>query len=324
MALEYRVGLMWHGDAVAGATATLTESRFSKLAVELETSGFQPEAIVYNDDCLEKVRTQALKLNALQIWVNPIEGGRNRSKLDQMLRELSTSGVQVSSHPDTILKMGTKQVLIDTQAMSWGSDVTAYTSLEQLSQELPNRLIKGPRVLKQLRGHSGGGIWKVTQSLESDHVLLRHAQRGRVEEMVSKAELLSRMEPYFESSGRMIDQAYQSRLIEGITRVYMVEKRVGGFGHQAINALYPSTPGEAPESAPLPGPRLYYPPTQLEFQRLGNLMETQWVADLQSCLGLETRDLPLLWDADFLLGPQDANGQDTYVLCEINVSCVSP
>ena len=27
---------------------------------------------------------------------------------------------------------------------------------------------------------------------------------------------------------------------------------------------------------------------------------------------------------DFLLGPKDSNGKDTYVLCEINVSSVSP
>ena len=34
--------------------------------------------------------------------------------------------------------------------------------------------------------------------------------------------------------------------------------------------------------------------------------------------------LPLLWDANFLLGPKDNYGKDTYVLCEINVSSVYP
>jgi hypothetical protein len=32
--------------------------------------------------------------------------------------------------------------------------------------------------------------------------------------------------------------------------------------------------------------------------------------------------LPIIWDADFLLGPRTASGDDTYVLCEINVSSV--
>jgi hypothetical protein len=34
--------------------------------------------------------------------------------------------------------------------------------------------------------------------------------------------------------------------------------------------------------------------------------------------------LPVIWDADFLYGPKDAIGADTYVLCEINVSSVYP
>jgi hypothetical protein len=35
-------------------------------------------------------------------------------------------------------------------------------------------------------------------------------------------------------------------------------------------------------------------------------------------------DLPVLWDAVFLLGTKSAEGADNYVLCEINVSSVYP
>jgi hypothetical protein len=45
---------------------------------------------------------------------------------------------------------------------------------------------------------------------------------------------------------------------------------------------------------------------------------------MAATLGLTLDDLPALWDADFLLGSQDAHGHDTYVLCEINVSSVYP
>ena len=34
--------------------------------------------------------------------------------------------------------------------------------------------------------------------------------------------------------------------------------------------------------------------------------------------------LPAIWDADFLRGPRTPAGDDTWVLCEINASCVSP
>jgi hypothetical protein len=41
-------------------------------------------------------------------------------------------------------------------------------------------------------------------------------------------------------------------------------------------------------------------------------------------LDIERRSLPIIWDADFLYGPRTASGEDTYVLCEINVSSVFP
>lgn len=66
----------------------------------------------------------------------------------------------------------------------------------------------------------------------------------------------------------MIDQAYQARLPDGMIRCYLVHDKVAGFGHQAINALYPAPPGAPPEAAPDPGPRLYHPFSRLEFQPL--------------------------------------------------------
>ena len=60
------------------------------------------------------------------------------------------------------------------------------------------------------------------------------------------------------------------------------------------------------------------------YQRLRVVAETRWVPQMISMLGLDPRDLPVIWDADFLYGPKTATGDDTYVLCEINVSAVWP
>lgn len=46
--------------------------------------------------------------------------------------------------------------------------------------------------------------------------------------------------------------------------------------------------------------------------------------EFQNLLEIPTENLPILWDCDFLLGPRDASGRDTYVLCEINASSVAP
>jgi hypothetical protein len=107
-------------------------------------------------------------------------------------------------------------------------------------------------------------------------------------------------------------------------RCYLVHDQVAGFGHQAINALYPAPPGLPATEAPPPGPRLYYPPTMPEAQLLKQKMEQDWLPALRQQLAIEAAQLPILWDADFLLGPKTASGEDTYVLCEINVSSVAP
>jgi hypothetical protein len=51
-------------------------------------------------------------------------------------------------------------------------------------------------------------------------------------------------------------------------------------------------------------------------------METEWVPQMMQVLDIDAQSLPIIWDADFLYGPRTASGEDTYVLCEINVSSV--
>ena len=137
-------------------------------------------------------------------------------------------------------------------------------------------------------------------------------------------EFVVRCGQYFQGDGRIIDQVYQPRLTDGIVRCYQVRDRVAGFGEQLINALYPAPPGAAPADAPQPGPRLYYPPTRPDFQKLKNRLEREWLPEMCRVLSIEPAELPVIWDADFMYGPKDAAGEDTYVLCEINISSVYP
>ena len=135
--------------------------------------------------------------------------------------------------------------------------------------------------------------------------------------------LLATLAPYFDpaNGGHMIDQAWQPRLVDGMVRAYLVEDRVAGFGHQAVNALYPAS---AEQAAPQPGPRLYHGPELAPFQGLRRRLETEWIEQLRSRVGLPRDQLPLLWDCDFLFGEPAADGSERFVLCEINVSSVAP
>ena len=107
-------------------------------------------------------------------------------------------------------------------------------------------------------------------------------------------------------------------------RCYMGTDKVVGFGHQLIKALIPPPPEGAASPKAQPGPRIMHPATAPEFQALRMKMENEWMPQMAQTLGIAHDELPIIWDADFLYGPRTATGDDTYVLCEINVSSVMP
>ncbi len=330
-----RVAILFPADSTLRLATNLEQSRHAQTADALRRAGLEVEGVPYADNMLADVRAHLAHVDGVLVWFNPIEGGSDRTRLNAMLREVASQGTFVSAHPDVIDRVGTKEVLYRTRTMGWGCDTRLYPSLDVMRSELLASLAsEAPRVLKQIRGQSGDGVWQVAlashhcasalQSAPDMRLRVRHAKRGSPEEVLTLEAFLDRCRAYFAAGGGMIDQAYQARLPEGMIRCYLVGDRVAGFGEQLVNMLYPAPPGAATSEAPLPGPRLYYPPTRVDFQRLKDKLEREWVGELCQIVGLENSDLPVLWDADFLYGPKDAAGADTYVLCEINVSSVHP
>ncbi len=329
-----RVAILFPADSNLLLATSLEQSRFAETAAALRAAGIEVVAAPYADEIATDVRERLSTVDGVLVWFNPIERGRDRTVLNAMLRDVASQGAFVSAHPDVIDRIGTKEVLYRTRSMVWGCDTSFYESADAMRSGLPASLRSGKRVLKQIRGQSGDGIWLValahgrddpTTAPSGDALLrIRHAKRGSPEEVLALDAFITRCDGYFRAAGGMIDQAYQSRLPEGMVRCYLVRDRVEGFGEQLINALYPAALSAAAHTAPEPGPRLYYPPTRADFQRLKDMLERQWLDELCSAVEIDRRDLPLLWDADFLYGAKDANGADTYVLCEINVSSVYP
>ena len=340
---RHRVAIVFPADAKHQLATSLGQSRFADIAGALGAVGIDVVGAPYADAFVHEVRALLLGVDGVLVWFNPIEVGRDRTLLNAMLRDVAAKGAFVSAHPDVIDRMGTKEVLYGTRSMGWGADTRHYGTTDAMRTELAASLGTGaPRVLKQIRGHSGDGVWKVeladppglrsaaqsgnNSAIVSPDVALRvrHAKRGSTEEQISLAAFVARCQPYFAAGDGMIDQPYQARLPEGMVRCYLVGDKVAGFGEQLVNALYPAPPGAPPSAAPQPGQRHYFPPTRADFQRLKDLLERAWIGDMCRLVGLERTDLPTLWDADFLFGPKDAAGADTYVLCEINVSSVYP
>lgn len=326
-----QIAIVYPGDSEVRRLATRENNRFAAVFAAFAARGVDAHPAVYNLAQANELRDQLLKVDGALVWVNPIDAGLSRAPLDALLREVADAGVFVSTHPDVIMKLGTKDVLVDTREMGWGSDVHRLDTLEQLRAELGDRLDYGSiRVLKQWRGHSGIGVWRVQRAPgeaafgAGSRVVAKHAPRGSAEIMVSFDEFVALTAPYFENGGHMIDQAWQPRLTEGMVRCYLVQGRVAGFGLQAVNALHPPPAGDGSGEAPTPSQRLYHPPDLAHLQGLKQRLESEWVPQLERTLGIRREDLPLLWDCDFLHGEPAREGEEGYVLCEINVSSVAP
>ncbi|MEX0825752.1 MAG: Cj0069 family protein [Acidimicrobiia bacterium] len=303
--------------------ADLASHRLAATGAALTAAGAHPELVLYDDDHAGEVRDHLMGIDGALVWVNPEEQGHDRSRLNEVLREVASSGVMVSAHPDAIDAIGTKEVVFHTRHLGWGTDTRLYESWEAMSELFPDAVRTGPRVVKRERGNGGNGVWKV-ELLHAAAVLVRHAARGSTPQSMALDQFVGDCAPYFENGASMIDQAYQPLLSEGMIRCYLVGDRVAGFGEQAVNALHPPPPGAPAEEAPQPGPRLYYPPDRDDLQHLRERMESEWVPLLCQARGMESSDLPVIWDADFLHGPPDEEGTPGYVLCEINVSSVYP
>src|SRR6478736_9724512 len=306
-----RIAILWRGDEAARRSASPETSRFRAVFAALAKVGVDAEPVVYEDDVLDIVRARLATFDGVLVWVNPTHEGRNRASLDALLREVAARGVWVSAHPDVILKMGTKEVLYRTRTMSWGCDTAVYRTAEVMRAELPPRLVAGPRVIKRNRGNGGQGVWKVEAlAAPRDRPMVRVLDATKeASEELPLDEFHKRCVEYF-ADGGVTDQPFQMRLNEGVVRCYMAGDRCAGFGHQKVKALVDS-PAARAEADP-------------RFQRLRRLMEDEWVPQLTALLGIPRRDLPMIWDADFMLGPPDVGGTDSYVLGEINVSSVFP
>jgi hypothetical protein len=222
-----------------------------------EGLGVHAEPVVYSDDAVDALRDQLLALDGALVWVNPIEQGKDRARLDRLLQDVANAGVFVRAHPMVIMKMGTKEVLVDTKALGWSTDTQLYRAFDDLRERLPSRLReRGPLVLKQRRGMGGEGVWKVELDGASGGATLvvQHAAGAAVPERISIDGFLERCRAYF------------------------------------------------------------------AYATLRTRLESEWVPQMQKVLDIDTVSLPVIWDADFLYGEQTEAEDETYVLCEINVS----
>jgi len=103
-----KVAIVWRGEPGTTLTQVPETSRLHPVALALQERGLDVEPVVYSEPDSRSVHDRLLKCDGVLVWVDPLSGGKDRSDLDSILRDLASRGVWVGSHPDVIMKMGNK------------------------------------------------------------------------------------------------------------------------------------------------------------------------------------------------------------------------
>src|SRR5579875_2407905 len=129
---RFKIAVVWRGDAEARRNATPRNNRFFRIFEEMAALGIDAEPAVFDESFAGAVHAQLMKADGVLVWVDPLHQGKNRAVLDALLRDVAADGPWVSAHPDTILKMGTKEVLYRTRHLGWGTDTHIYRTADEL------------------------------------------------------------------------------------------------------------------------------------------------------------------------------------------------
>ena len=315
----------------------------------LVDAGLSVDVVPYVEGRAEDTASRLSAVDGALVWVDPLSDDGDRRELDEVLRAAARAGVWVSTHPDVVDRLGTKEVLVATRDLSWGSDVHLYLSPEEFRREFPERLAAhGVRVLKASRGNGGRTVWKVRLAAgprpaggrPDTEVVVQHARlRDGSSTVMPLNELMDLCMAGFGAwggGGRLIDQEFIAGVTRGIVRCYLVGAAVVGFARQYPEGAHPLGPlevdagcGPSAEAVMgLPSPKTMYPPDEPALSELRHRLETEWVPGMTALLGLVPNDLPALWDVDLLLADPDRRSPHRPgggpVLCEVNASSVIP
>ena len=292
----------------------------------LKARGWDAEIVFYRDEWKDRIIDYCKeRFDAYISRVNPGNLAFGESGYFDMLRDLSDrQGILGMAHPDAMISFGAKDALVKLRHTSMVPDDTyAYYTQDEFVSQFPTSLSLGERVLKQNRGSTGTGIWRVSveddrtfeqgEPLPSDtKIKCTEAVDNHVEHH-SLEDFMNFCEQYIVGeNGMLVDMRFLPRIKEGEVRILMV-------GAKPIYVVHKKpAEGEDSFSATLFSGAKYTYDSPDKWEDL----VVSFLAELPTICGTLGRDdIPLIWTADFILDTGD-KGEDEYVLGEINCSCV--
>ncbi|MFF5994034.1 Cj0069 family protein [Lysinibacillus sp. KU-BSD001] len=289
----------------------------------LKKRGQEAEVIFFTIEKRDEI-FDYVKENAIA-YVSRINPGnlKHEAEYFDMLRELCALGVIGMPHPDAMIGYGAKDALVKLRHTSLvPEDTYAYYTTEEFKSTFPKSLLGGERVLKQNRGSTGEGIWRVqlVDALAEDatevpldaNIKCTEAKDNHVEYHTLGA-FMDFCEQYIiGANGMLVDMPFLPRIKEGEIRLLMLRDTPVNVVHKK-----PAEDADAFSATLFSGAQYRYDAPE-DWATLVHAFLAQ-LPDITSLLG--GYDLPLIWTADFILDT-DEHGNDTYILGEMNCSCV--
>lgn len=293
----------------------------------LKEKSFGAEVIYFRDEWVDELFSYIIeRADAVIVRINPGNLQNGEEKLFDMLDRLSKKSVLVMTHPTTMMRFGAKDALYKLSNTDLVPDDTyAYYTYKELKKIFPKTLSYGPRVLKQNRGSTGSGIWKV--EVVDNHIEYKVGESIPDETVVKCTEAFDNHVEYHSlgnfirfckqyikgKNGMIVDMRFLPRITEGEIRILMV-------GNKPIFVVHKKPADQADAFSATIGSGAHY--TYFTPDAYPELVSkfVDAIPLISERLG-KIKEPPILWTGDFMLDNDDA-GNDSYVLGEINCSCV--
>lgn len=289
----------------------------------LKVRGHKAEVIFFDIEKRDEIFNYVkYKASAYVSRVNP-GNLKHEAEYFEMLRELCAEGVIGMPHPDAMIGYGAKDALVKLRHTSLvPEDTYAYYTIEEFKKTFPQALANGERVLKQNRGSTGEGIWRIqlvnvleegaTEVPLNAQIKCTEAKDNHVEYHELDAFMTFCEQYIVGANGMLVDMPFLPRIKEGEIRLFMLRNKPINVVHKK-----PAENADAFSATLFSGAQYRYDKPE-EWATLVHGFLDQ-LPEITALLG--GYDLPLIWTADFILDT-DETGQDTYILGEMNCSCV--
>lgn len=291
-------------------------------AIEEETK-YKTEIVFYKPNKKYEL-LDYLKENAHSV-ISRINPG-NLKEVDeyfQFLKALGNYGVIVHTHPDVMINLDFKDILAKLKDTKLGDKQTEfYHTYSEFVTRFPSLLEEyGIRVLKTNYGSTGEGVYLVslkedgsivsTEAVNNDKYYYENMQEF-LTAFEKKFEEESENAAYFKGKVGFVNCRYLPRICEGEVRVLLVNDKIISVVHKK--------PQEGQFSATLfSGAKYKYEsPDEPKWKDVVKLTQ-KGLKDIKPFL--HGQNYPILWTMDYILD-YDKDGNDVYVLSEINCSCV--